>query len=135
MEISQLFTELFSNELAVPWCLHTVMNFSPLPGTKSVPQQCCCSPSLNEALFGTRQWGVAEVGVAVAWILAVLWADTQRVVVVLHVDDHYETDTRERRFWYTEWTCICFCIRGSSVQKCTKLAFLLIFCEVEHCRL
>lgn len=63
---------------------------------------CHSIPNLKEALSGTRQWGIAWVGVAVVWIFAVLQVDTQGVVVVFLVSDHYEPDTAERRVWHTE---------------------------------
>lgn len=42
------------------------------------------------------------MGVALAWIFAVLQVDTQGVVVLFLVSDHYKPDTVERRAWHTE---------------------------------
>lgn len=46
---------------------------------------CHSIPNLKEAFVVTRQWGVAQVSVAAAWIFDGLWVDIQGDVLVFHL--------------------------------------------------
>lgn len=81
MDITQLFTHLFSNGSAVPRCLHAdeflFTTWNKISSLAVLLHSCHSIPDLKEAFVGTRQWGIARVGVAVAWIFAGLWVDIQ----------------------------------------------------------